>query len=147
MIGITMRLWGEELEGAAGIERSRRAREAARDARNVAGALGFEHHVLNLQGQFQEAVIADFIREYSFGRTPNPCVICNSRIKFSALLDRALALGATHLATGHYVRAAYDQASGRYLLRKGLDAGKDQSYMLYRLTRSSCDAAFSPEER
>ena len=129
VIGVTMQLWAAEPAGAAGAECSRRAGEAARDARRVAAALGIEHQLIDLQEQFQEGVVADFIREYRSGRTPNPCVVCNSRIKFSALLERALALGASHLATGHYARVAYDPVSGRYLLRKGLDAKKDQSYM------------------
>ncbi len=144
VIGVTMQLWAAEPAGAAGAECSRRAGEAARDARRVAAALGIEHQLIDLQEQFQEGVVADFIREYRSGRTPNPCVVCNSRIKFSALLERALALGASHLATGHYARVAYDPVSGRYLLRKGLDAKKDQSYMLYRLTQEQLSRCLFP---
>lgn len=127
--GIHLRL----LEGLPLPEGS--ASPAAEDARAVAEKLGTPIHFLDLSREFRESVAADFIREYQAGRTPNPCVICNQRIKFGAMLDAALSLGGDSLATGHYARIRYDAASGRWLLLRGTDPARDQSYFLYRLTQ------------
>ncbi len=105
------------------------------DAAQVARRLGFPLHILDLSPVFWEEVIQPFVQEYCQGRTPNPCIVCNQTIKFGALLDRVRALGGEFLATGHYAQVAHDRASGRYLLKRGLDRSKDQSYFLYRLTQ------------
>ena len=104
-------------------------------ARSVAAALGIPHTVLDLSQRFRETVMDRFVSEYVHGRTPNPCIDCNREIKFGALLDWALEQGANALATGHYARVAYDEASGRWLLLRGRDRKKDQSYFLYQLTQ------------
>ena len=104
-------------------------------ARSVAAALGIPHTVLDLSQRFRETVMDRFVSEYVHGRTPNPCIDCNREIKFGALLDWALEQGADALATGHYARVAYDEASGRWLLLRGRDRKKDQSYFLYQLTQ------------
>jgi len=100
------------------------------DARRVAHKLGIKHYVLNMQKDLQEQVIKDFCFEYLHGRTPNPCVRCNQYLKFDALLKKALSLDARFLATGHYARVADKKG---FLLKKGKDNFKDQSYFLYRL--------------
>jgi tRNA-specific 2-thiouridylase len=91
---------------------------------------------LNLRREFDEGVVKDFIFEYSRGRTPNPCVRCNQVIKFGRLWQKANELGADFLATGHYSRISFDPGAGRYLLLKGIDPGKDQSYFLWPLTQT-----------
>jgi len=103
------------------------------DAQRVARKLGIRHYVLNLKKALEEKVIREFCLEYLKGRTPNPCVRCNQYIKFDALLKKALSLDADFLATGHYARVEQSQA---YLLKKGKDRTKDQSYFLYRLNQS-----------
>ncbi|HXI18139.1 MAG TPA: tRNA 2-thiouridine(34) synthase MnmA [Chloroflexota bacterium] len=104
---------------------------AVDDARRVADLLDIPYYVLNFRELFREYVIADFVREYSRGRTPNPCVRCNQHVKFRPVLQRAAALGADYVATGHYVRRDQDPATGRFRLRKALDPSKDQSYVLF----------------
>ena len=104
-------------------------------ARTVADALGISHTVLDLCGLFQTAVMDKFVSEYTHGRTPNPCIDCNRAVKFSALLDWALAHGADGMATGHYAQVVFDDTSGRWLLLRGVDRRKDQSYFLYQLTQ------------
>ena len=104
-------------------------------AKAVASSLGIPHTVLDLCQLFQREVMDKFVSEYAHGRTPNPCIDCNREIKFGALLDWALGHGADAIATGHYARVAYDEASGRWLLLRGRDRRKDQSYVLYQLTQ------------
>ena len=104
-------------------------------ARTVAARLGIPHTVLDLCDLFRTAVMDRFVSEYVSGRTPNPCIDCNREIKFGALLDWALAHGADAIATGHYARVGYDEAAGRWLLLRGQDRRKDQSYVLYQLTQ------------
>ncbi len=113
------------------------------DARRVAQAIGVPHYILNFESRFDEAVVSNFVREYVAGRTPIPCAHCNSDLKFSALLERAIGLGAGALATGHYARITRDEA-GTYRLRRGLDHGKDQSYFLFSLTQEQMARALFP---
>lgn len=103
------------------------------DARAVATRLGMPFHVLDFTAQFRREVMEDFVRCYEAGLTPNPCVVCNRRLKFGALLDAALALGCDYVVTGHY--AQIREQNGRYLLQKAADTAKDQSYFLYALTQ------------
>jgi tRNA-specific 2-thiouridylase len=108
---------------------------AAEDARRVADRLDIPHYVLNFRDVFAETVIANFLDEYRRGRTPNPCVRCNDHVKFGTVLLKARALEADLVATGHYARVEYSPSAGRWLLRKAVDARKDQSYVLYVLTQ------------
>lgn len=101
----------------------------------VANTIGIPHTVLDLSALFQRKVMDKFVSEYVGGRTPNPCIDCNREIKFGALLDWALAHGADAIATGHYARVTYDAQSDRWLLLRGCDRRKDQSYVLYQLTQ------------
>lgn len=90
----------------------------------AAAQLGIPFHDADLSGQFREAVISYFVRTYQEGQTPNPCVVCNRRIKFGAMWDTARAMGADCLATGHYAKIGRDRATGRYVLRRGADPGQ-----------------------
>lgn len=103
------------------------------DARAVAQRLGMDFHELNMTQQFRQAVMEDFVRCYEAGLTPNPCVVCNRKLKFGALLEAAWELGCDYIVTGHYARIA--EENGRFLLKKAADATKDQSYFLYALTQ------------
>lgn len=103
------------------------------DAQAVAERMGMEFHVLDLQQAFAQDVMADFVRCYEAGLTPNPCIVCNRRLKFGTLLDAALALGCDYIATGHY--AQIEEKNGRFILKKAVDAAKDQTYFLYALNQ------------
>ncbi len=117
--------------------------EDSRDAHRVAGMLGIPFYVWDFSERFKEDIVDDFIAEYSQGRTPNPCMRCNERIKFAALLDRALALGFDAVATGHYAEIVYDQ-DGHPELHRGVDMNKDQSYVLGVLTEEQLRHCYFP---
>ncbi|MBP2652972.1 MAG: tRNA-specific 2-thiouridylase mnmA [Firmicutes bacterium] len=135
VIGATMQIWNSEREDID--ERGCCSLSAVGDARRVADKLGIPYYVLNFRDMFQKTVVDYFIREYAAGRTPNPCIACNRYVKFDGLLKKAQALGADYVATGHYARIDFEECSGRFLLRKGIDATKDQSYALYNLTQET----------
>ena len=131
VVGVTLRLYTEGDETAL---RSRRACcgvEDVADARAAARRIGIPHYVLNMEREFERDVIDVFTSAYAAGRTPNPCLACNDRIKFSTLLDRANAMGVERLATGHYARIR--ERGGRRTLHAAADEAKDQSYVLYTL--------------
>ena len=107
------------------------------DARQVAFSLGMDYFVFNYQGLFGREVIDRFCEEYLSGRTPNPCIDCNRYVKFDALQKRRRQLEFDYVATGHYARRAFDEETGRYLLKRGLDPRKDQSYVLFHLTQDT----------
>ncbi len=133
VVGITLNPW-VELPGrgpVAGPRRRSCSPEDVLDAREVAARLGIPHYVLNVQAEFRRWVLDYYVSEYRQGRTPNPCIPCNRRVRFGLLLHKALALGADYLATGHYARVRRD-ADGYHLLR-AVDPQKDQSYVLYSL--------------
>ncbi|SFL27081.1 tRNA 2-thiouridine(34) synthase MnmA [Halanaerobium salsuginis] len=115
---------------------------AVRDAKRVAQKLGIPHFVFNLQQEFQTEVIDYFAAEYEVGRTPNPCVMCNREIKFAALLKKAREIGCDYIASGHYAKV--EKRDGRYILKKGLDENKDQSYMLYVLNQDQLSHTLFP---
>jgi len=116
---------------------------AESDAAAVAAAVGFDFEVVDMSGEFERTVLADFFDEHRAGRTPNPCVRCNQHIKFRAFLERADALGFDHVATGHYVRTWRD-AGGAWHLGRGADPGKDQSYVLHVLGQAQLARAVFP---
>ncbi len=132
VIGITMQIWPQAQEPTPG---GCCSLDTIQDARGVAEGLGIPFYVVNFRDIFEEKVIDYFTAEYLRGRTPNPCIACNRQIKFAALLERAKALEADYLATGHYARVVYSAEVQRYLLLKGKDERKDQSYVLYNLTQ------------
>ena len=116
------------------------------DAASVADVIGIEIEHVNFAAEYKDRVFAEFLREYGAGRTPNPDVLCNAEIKFKAFLDHALRLGAEKIATGHYarVREVPEGGAGRFELLKGLDASKDQSYFLHRLTQAQLAKTLFP---
>jgi tRNA-specific 2-thiouridylase len=136
VIGITMQIW------PGGKESSCCSLSAVEDARRVANKLGIPYYVLNFKKIFKKKVMDYFISEYECGRTPNPCVKCNQHIKFDALLEKAKALGADFLATGHY--AKIEKIAGRYILKKGIDPKKDQSYFLHSLNQEALSRTIFP---
>ena len=113
-------------------------------AQAVCSTLGIPHHMIEAQAEFSQDIIQNFISEYRKGRTPNPCIRCNELIKFTHLLSHARANDFDYLATGHYARAEQDTSSSRFLLKKGADSGKDQSYFLYRLTQEQLSRVLFP---
>lgn len=143
VMGATMKLFaGQETEPARAGACCSLA--DAEDARGVCHKLGIPHYVFNFTHQFEEAVIRRFVQGYQRGQTPNPCVDCNRYLKFGALLTRASTLGQDYVATGHYVRVSLDSGSGRYLLQRGLDPAKDQSYALYMATQEQLAHSLFP---
>ena len=105
------------------------------DARGVAARLGMLYYVFPMHDEFRHSVIDKFADTYLHGGTPNPCIDCNRFLKFSALLDKARELGCEYIASGHYARREQDPETGRFILKKGLDPTKDQSYVLYAMTQ------------
>ena len=114
------------------------------DARRVASVIGIPHYIVNFEERFRATVVDNFVAEYAAGRTPIPCVHCNADLKFATLSERAAAFDAAAVATGHYARVDYDEDARRYRLRRGLDAGKDQSYFLFSLTQDQLAHALFP---
>jgi tRNA-uridine 2-sulfurtransferase len=114
------------------------------DAAAVADVLGIEIEHVNFAADYKDRVFAEFLREYSAGRTPNPDVLCNAEIKFKAFLDHAMRLGAEKIATGHYARVRQNPATGLFELLKGLDPTKDQSYFLHRLNQQQLSRTLFP---
>ncbi|RJP21916.1 MAG: tRNA 2-thiouridine(34) synthase MnmA [Candidatus Abyssobacteria bacterium SURF_5] len=133
IIGLTMKVW-DEAETDDSERRCCSSIDAA-DARRVCAKLNSPHYVSNVKAAFRKHVVEPFCAEYLIGRTPNPCIRCNTEIKFNLMLRKASTLGADSVATGHYARISFNADSGRYLLMKGKDLLKDQSYFLYELTQ------------
>ena len=133
--GITMRLTRNEAVDTEGLHTCCSERDIE-DAAEVAYAMDIPYEVLDFTADFQEKIIDKFIRVYEAGGTPNPCIDCNKYMKFDHLLRWAEAHGLDYVVTGHYARVEQDEATGRWLLKKGLDEGKDQSYVLYNLTQA-----------
>ncbi|HLF71638.1 MAG TPA: tRNA 2-thiouridine(34) synthase MnmA [Dehalococcoidia bacterium] len=142
VVGITMRLWSRD-DGEARLHQKRCCGvEDIDDARAAADVLGIPHYVLNLEDEFGRRVVDYFVDEYARGRTPNPCLACNEHVKFRALLDRALAMDAAYLATGHYARV--ETEGGVTHLVRAVDDSKDQSYVLYTLKQAELSRLLFP---
>jgi tRNA-specific 2-thiouridylase len=145
VIGVTMRVWPwKESDDPARRFGSCCGTEAVGDARRVARELNIPYYVLNMEAEFDRAVIGPFADAYRRGRTPVPCVACNVDLKFGSLLSRAGAWDAVGVATGHYARVTRDETTGRWLLRRGRDARKDQSDFLWPLSQAQLAAAWFP---
>ncbi len=145
VVGVTLRMWSSPRRADPEQQLdSCRSSAAADDARAVADRLGIPHHVLDCEAEFDRTVIQPFVESYLRGETPNPCPICNARLKFGSLRLRAEGWGASRVATGHYARVEQDPITGRYQLWRGVDPRKDQSYFLYRLTQEQLAATRFP---
>jgi len=142
VIGVTMRLYTEADDGALRSGRTCCGIEDVGDARAAAQRIGIPHYVLNMEREFDRDVISTFVDAYANGRTPNPCLACNEKVKFSTLLDRAIAMGVDRLATGHYARI--EETDGTYRLHRAVDDDKDQSYVLYTLGQDALARTMFP---
>jgi tRNA-specific 2-thiouridylase len=140
VIGVTMKVWPQDCISRA--EDKCCGPQAVADARNVAHSLGVPHYVVDEADEFERLVIDYFSSEYQAGRTPNPCVMCNEKLKFGNLWSKAEALGCDYIATGHY--AIIEHRDGRAILRKGVDPRKDQSYFLFSLRQPQLMRALTP---
>src|SRR5256886_2789273 len=140
VIGVTMKVWPQDCISRA--EDKCCGPQAVADARGVAHSLGIPHYVVDEADQFERLVIDYFCSEYQAGRTPNPCVMCNEKLKFGNLWSKAAALGCDYIATGHY--AIIEQRADHAILRKGLDPRKDQSYFLFSLRQPQLRRALTP---
>lgn len=143
VIGVTMQIWQdednvvqEENGGCCGLS-------AVDDARRVAASIGIPYYVMNFKQEFQKNVIDYFTEEYLNGRTPNPCIACNRYVKWEALLQRSLSIGADYIATGHYARID-KLPNGRYAIRRSATLAKDQTYALYNLTQEQLEHTLMP---
>lgn len=144
VIGVTMQIWPAESGVEEKFSRTCCSLSAINDARRVAAELGIRHYVMNFRDVFAERVVRDFIEEYRRGRTPNPCVRCNRFVKFEALLAKVSGLGAEYISTGHYARIVYDGERCRWVLKRGVDHSKDQSYALYSMTQDQLAHTLMP---
>ena len=145
VVGVTLRLWEEKHDvPVARPDKICCSLDAVNDAKMVCAQLGIPHKMLDLQPEFRKWVVDDFIQEYLRGRTPNPCVICNIKIKWESFLTHVQAWGGGFVATGHYARVLYNERTGRYELRRGKDRWKDQSYALWGLTQESLSRTLLP---
>jgi tRNA-specific 2-thiouridylase len=142
VVGITLKVWPQECIARA--EDKCCGPQAVTDARNVCHNLGIPFYLDDAAEVFQKEVIAYFVGEYQAGRTPNPCVVCNDKLKFGALLRRARQLGAEFVATGHYARVEMSPDGQRRWLKRGRDLGKDQSYFLFSLSQEQLAHALMP---
>lgn len=142
VIGITMKTWSYARSQSTRKETGCCTLDSINDAREIAVQMGFPHFVLDIQEEFGRYVIDNFTSEYLEGRTPNPCVLCNTHIKWEALLKRAKELGCQHLATGHYAQMRF--GDGRFFICKGIDQNKDQSYALWGLSQESLSKTLLP---
>lgn len=139
VVGVFMKFWSEDVEGA---ENRCCSPEAEKRARKVASILKIPFYVLNFEKEFKRKIVDYFLREYKKGTTPNPCVVCNKEIKFGLLLNKALELDADFIATGHYARL--ERETSKYKLLRGKDRQKDQSYFLWRLNRKQLKRVLFP---
>ncbi|MFZ1678972.1 MAG: tRNA 2-thiouridine(34) synthase MnmA [Saprospiraceae bacterium] len=142
IIGITMKTWDYATSGGDRKETGCCSLDSINDARQVAVEKGFHHFIVDIREEFGDYVINNFVDEYLHGRTPNPCVLCNTHIKWEALLKRADALGCDYIATGHYARIG--QQDGRYFIQRAVDHNKDQSYVLWGLSQECLKRSMFP---
>lgn len=145
VVGISMKLWDfKEVGGDPQPDGRCCSVEALNDARSVCEKIKIPHYVVDFTEDFKKEVISNFVEEYEKARTPNPCIICNTQIKWRCLWEKARALGADFLATGHYARVKYDDKKKRFSLLKGVDSTRDQSYALWGLSQENLSKTLFP---
>jgi tRNA-specific 2-thiouridylase len=149
VIGLTLQLWNQRrLAGQDGQTEPVQGRccslDDVYDARRVAEQIGIPYYVVNQERRFEKDVVRPFVQEYLSGRTPIPCSLCNNHLKFDQLLITARQAGADKIATGHYARCQYDDERGRWLLKRAVDAAKDQTYFLFGLTQEQLSRTLFP---
>jgi len=145
VVGISMKLWDfKEVGGEPHPDGRCCSLEALNDARAVCQMMGIHHYVVDITDDFKKEVIFNFVDEYTKGRTPNPCIICNTRIKWESLWKKACSLGANFISTGHYARIQFDEKLKRFLLLKGVDSSRDQSYALWGLSQKDLSQTIFP---
>ncbi|MEO1258058.1 MAG: tRNA 2-thiouridine(34) synthase MnmA [Bacteroidota bacterium] len=142
VVGITMKTWDYASSGGSKKETGCCSLDSINDARQVAVDMGFHHFIVDIREEFGDYVIDNFVDEYMAGRTPNPCVLCNTHIKWNALLKRADQLDCEFIATGHY--ANIEEFEGRKFVKKAVDRNKDQSYVLWGLTQECLERSHFP---
>lgn len=142
VIGITMKTWDYASSGSSKKETGCCSLDSINDARQIAVEKGFAHMILDIRPEFGDFVINNFVDEYLAGRTPNPCVLCNTHIKWEALIKRADQLDCEFIATGHYAQVRKE--NGRFVISKGVDEHKDQSYVLWGLSQESLSRSLFP---
>lgn len=140
-IGMTMRLWSGREKGS---EKTCCGSKSVEDARLVAERIGFPFYAINFQKEFWKEVIEPFANAYFSGSTPSPCILCNEKMKFDSLYEKALSIGAHKVCTGHYARIEFDHDKKRWLLKKGVDEKKDQSYFLFSMTQEQLSNTLFP---
>ena len=142
-IGITMKLWEYKNVGGNTLKDNNCcAIESINNAKLVCERLGVPHYTIDFTKDFREQVVENFVSEYKLGRTPNPCVRCNSFIKWDTFINQAEILGATYIATGHYARI--EKENGNYFIAQGVDSKKDQSYVLWGIPKNSIKRTLFP---
>ena len=142
VVGITMKTWDYQSSGSSKKETGCCSLESINDARSIAVKMGFNHYILDIRDEFGDYVIDYFTDEYMSGRTPNPCVLCNTHIKWEALLKRAKNLDCNYIATGHYAKVRSE--NDRYIVSKGIDKKKDQSYALWGISQKNLSQTIFP---
>ncbi len=142
LTGVTYRVFDNISRGCMEKEKGCCSVDSLFEAKRMVEELGFAHHILDIRQEFKNSVISNFIDEYLHGRTPNPCVLCNSYIKWGKLVEMADTLGCRYIATGHYARIG--RQDGRYFLKKGVDESKDQTYFLWMLTQENLSRTLFP---
>lgn len=144
VIGVTMQIWQDEKRECMEDNGGCCGYSAVDDARMVAEKIGIPYYVLNFKKEFKQSVIDYFIEEYSKGKTPNPCIACNRYVKWESLLNKALALDADYIATGHYAKIEKNPKNGRYVIKTANTEAKDQTYALYNLTQFQLEHTLMP---
>lgn len=142
LIGVTMKTWDYSSAGGDTKETGCCSLDSINDARQLAVKLGFPHYVIDIRGEFEPQIVDNFVDEYIIGRTPNPCVLCNTYIKWEALLKRANDLQCDYIATGHYARLV--EKEGQHFVSKGIDGAKDQAYVLWGISQENLQRTLFP---
>lgn len=142
LVGVTFRTYDSIKESCLAKEKGCCSIDSIMEAKRMCEKLGFEHHILDFRQTFKDHVICNFMDEYMQGRTPNPCVLCNSSIKWGKLLNMADEFGCSHIATGHYAQVIHE--NGHWFLGNAVDAQKDQTYFLWMLTEQNLSRTLFP---